>query len=171
MTTSSRFKGSHSENSFWYQRFELKQVRILENGQPFEDFDANDIFHEIIATVKAVKYEDDIPSVFIDNFKNHYVLVLDLTSKQGVTQDCHDPELVGEPLRLGQSLTFPLEQDTELIVLGKRISSVAVDKFNVVGKTISDVWRCSPANYQLKRCTRVSVPWLFPFRLRSNFFQ
>ena len=32
--------------------------------------------------------------------------------------------------------TFPLEHVTEVIVLGERMSSVAVDMFDVVGKNI-----------------------------------
>ena len=72
----------------------------------------------------------------IDNFKDHYVLVFDLTSMQDATKNCHYPELVGEPLRLELNFTFPLEHVTELIVLGERKSSVAVDKFGVVAKNI-----------------------------------
>ena len=55
---------------------------------------------------------------------------------QDATENCHYPELVGEPLSLELNLTFPLEHVTKLIVLGKRMSSVAVDKFAVVGKNI-----------------------------------
>ena len=55
---------------------------------------------------------------------------------QDATENCHYPELVGEPLRLELIFTFPLEHVTELIVLGERMSSVAVDKFGVVGKNI-----------------------------------
>ena len=83
-----------------------------------------------------MNFQDHIPSIPIDNFKDHYVLVLDLTSMQDATENCHYPELVGEPLRLALNFTFPLEHVTELIVLGERISSVAVDKFGVVGKII-----------------------------------
>ena len=50
--------------------------------------------------------------------------------------NCHYPELVGEPLRLELNFTFPLEHVTELILLGERMSSVAVDKFGVVGRSI-----------------------------------
>ena len=53
---------------------------------------------------------------------------------QKATKNSHYPELVGEPLRLELNFTFPLEHVTELIVLGERMSSVAVDKFGVVGK-------------------------------------
>ena len=92
MNTNSAFTGSYTENPFWYQQFELRQIRKLRGGQPIVDFDA--------------------------------------------TENCHYPELVGEPLRLELYFTFPLEHVTELILLGERMSSVAVDKFSVVGKNI-----------------------------------
>ena len=55
---------------------------------------------------------------------------------QDATENFHYPELVGEPLRLELNFTYPLENVTELNVLGERMSSVAVDKFGVVGKNV-----------------------------------
>ena len=86
--------------------------------------------------MKAMNFQDDIPSIPIDDFKDHYVLVFDLTSMQDATENCPHPELVGEALRLELNFTNPLENVTELIVLGERMSSVAVDKFGVVGKNV-----------------------------------
>ena len=86
--------------------------------------------------MKAMNFQDDIPSIPIDVFKDHYVLVFDLTSMQDATENCHYHELDGEPLRLELNFTNPLENVTELIVLGERMSSVAVDKFGVVGETV-----------------------------------
>ena len=86
--------------------------------------------------MKAMNFQDDIPSIPINNFKDHYVLVFALTSMQDATEHCHYPELVGEPLRLELNFTFALEHVTEVIVLGKRMSSVAVDIFGVVGSNI-----------------------------------
>ena len=83
-----------------------------------------------------MNFHDDIPSIRIGNFKDHYVLVFDLTSMQDATEKCHCPELVGELLRLELNFTFPLEPVTEFIVLGDRMSSVAVHKFGVVEKNI-----------------------------------
>ena len=57
--------------------------------------------------MKAIKFQDDIPSIPIDNFKDHYVLVFDLTSMQDATENCHYPELVGKPLRLELYSSFP----------------------------------------------------------------
>ena len=136
MNTNSAFTGSFTENPFRYQQFDLRQIRILRGGQPIVDFDAADNCRLYVTTMKAMNFQDDIPSIRIDTFKDHYVLVFDLTSMQDATENFHYPELVGEPLRLELNFTFPLEQITELIVLGERMLSVAVDKFGVVAKNI-----------------------------------
>ena len=134
MNTNSAFTGSFTENPFWYQQFDLRQTRILRGGQPIVDTADNCRLY--VTTMKAMNFQDDIPSIPIDDFKNHYVLVFDLTSMQDATENCHYPELVGEPLRLELNFTNPLENVTELIVMGERMSSVAVDKFGVVGKNV-----------------------------------
>ena len=83
-----------------------------------------------------MNFQDDIPSSPIDKFKDHYVLVFILTSIEDATENCDNAELVGTPLRLELNFTFPLKLVTELIVLGERMSSLAVDKFGVIGKSI-----------------------------------
>ena len=80
--------------------------------------------------------QDDIPSIPIDDFKDHYVLVFDLLSMQDAKEKCHYLELVGDPLRLEIIFTQPIENVSELIVLGERMSSVAVDNFGVVEKSV-----------------------------------
>ena len=136
MKTNTAFTGSFNENPFWCQQFDLRQIRKIRGRQPVVHFDAADNCRLCVTTMKAMNFQDDIPSIPIDNFKDHYVLVSDLTSKQDATENCHYPELVGAPLTLEVNFTFPLEHVTELIVLGERLSSVAVDKFFVVGKNI-----------------------------------
>ena len=97
-------------------------------------FDTADNCRLWVTTMKATNFQDDIPSIPIDNFKDHYVLVFDLTSMQDAPENCHYPEPVGEPLRLELSFTFPLEHVTERLVTRGRMPSVAVDKFVFVGK-------------------------------------
>ena len=84
--------------------------------------------------MKAMNFQDHIPSIPVDNFQDHYVLVFDLTSMQGATEHCYYPELIGEPLRLELYFSSPLENVTKVIVLRERMFCVAVDKFVVVGK-------------------------------------
>ena len=119
MNTNSVITGSSIENPFWYQQFDLRKIRILREGQPIVDFDTADNCRLYVTTMKAMKFQDDVPSNPIDDLKDHYVLVFDLTSKQDATENSHYPELVGEPLRLELNLTHPLENVTELIVLGE----------------------------------------------------
>ena len=95
MNTNSAFIGSYTVNPFWYQQFDLRrQIRILRGCQPIVDFDAADNCRFYVTTLKAMNFQDDIPSITIDNFKDHYVLVLDLTSMQDATENCYYPELV-----------------------------------------------------------------------------
>ena len=89
MNTNSAFTGSYNENPFWYQQFELRQSRILRGGQPIVDFDAADNCRLYVTTMKAMNLEDDIHSIPIDNSKDHYVLVFELTSMQDAIENCH----------------------------------------------------------------------------------
>ena len=83
-----------------------------------------------------MNFQVDNPLISIDDFKDHYVLVFDLTSMQDATEIRHYPEPFGEPLRLELNFTDPLENVTELNVLGERMSSVAVDNFGVLGRNM-----------------------------------
>ena len=134
--TNSPFTGSLTENLFWYQQFDLGQIKVFRRGQPIVDFDTAHKCRLYVTTMKAMNFQDDIPAIPFDDFKDHYVMVFDLTSMQDATKNCHYPELVGEPLSLELKFTNTLENITELFVLGERMSSVAVDKFGVVGKNV-----------------------------------
>ena len=83
-----------------------------------------------------MNFQDDIPSFPVDNFKDLYVLVFDLSSMQDATKQCHYHEIIGEPMKLELYFSSPLENVTEVSVLGERMSCVAVDIFGVVGKNI-----------------------------------
>ena len=136
LNTNSAFTGSFCGNPFWYEQFDLKQIIILRGGWPIADFDTADNYCLYVTTMKAMNFQNDSPSIASDDFKDHYVLVFDLTSMQGAIENCHYPELIGEPLRLELNLFHPLEDVTELIVFGERMSSIAVDNFCVVGKNV-----------------------------------
>ena len=58
--------------------------------------------------------------------------MFDSTSMQDGTENRHYLELVGELLKLELKFAFPPEHVTELIVMGKRMFSTALDKFGVV---------------------------------------
>ena len=85
--------------------------------------------------MKAMNFRVDDLSIPMSLFKDHYVLVFDLTSMEAATKNCHYPETVKDSLRLRLNFTFPLEHVTEFFVSGVRTSLVADQKFDVVGKT------------------------------------
>ena len=69
MNTNSAFTGSFTENSFWYQQFDLRQIRILRAEQLIVDFDTADNCCLYVTTMKAVNFQDDFPSIPIDDLK------------------------------------------------------------------------------------------------------
>ena len=138
MNSMPAFAGSFAENPFWYQQFNKRDIRILRGGRPFIYHDTTDNCCLYVTTMKAMNFQEDIPSIPVDNFKNHYVLVFGLNSMQDATEHCRYPELNGEPLRLELCFSSTLENVTEVILLGERMSSVVVNKFGVVGKNLSD---------------------------------
>ena len=60
INTNSAFTGSFTEYPFWYQQFDLRQLRILRGGQPIVDFDAADNCCLFVTTMKAMNFQDDI---------------------------------------------------------------------------------------------------------------
>ena len=84
--------------------------------------------------MKVTISQGDYLSIPIGFFENHFVLLFVLTSKQDGTGSCPCLNLVGELLRLEINNTHTPELVTELVVLGERMSSVAVDRFGNVAK-------------------------------------
>ena len=163
--------GSYTESAFVYHLFDLRQFEIFGGGHPIVDFAAAGICRLHVTTMKAMNFQDGLPSFPSDNFKDHYVLVFDLNLMQDATKNCHSPKLVGEPMRLEPNFTFLLENVTELIVLEEWMSSVAFAKFGVAGKRFKNGYCFSPANNQPYPTTQVSVPWFFPLWLCFSSLQ
>ena len=126
MNINSAFTGLKTENLFWFQEFNLRQSGILRGGQPILSFDAADNCRLYVTTMKAMNFQGQNPPILIDNFKYHYVLVLDFMEMQNATENYQNPEPVGKPLRLDIIFTFPQEHVNELLVLWERKSLVAV---------------------------------------------
>ena len=78
---------------------------------------------------------------------------------QDAIETCPYPELVGKPLGLELIFTFALGHVTELIVLGERMSLVAVNRFDNVGKNIESGQCFFPTKNQSYAATQVLVLW------------
>ena len=59
--TNSAFTGSYTKVFFWYQQFDLRQIRILRGCEPIVDFDAADNCRFIVTTMKTMNFQDEIP--------------------------------------------------------------------------------------------------------------
>ena len=136
MNSNSSFTSSFPKSPFWYQQFNLRDIRILSGRRLFVHHDTTDNCRLYVTTMKAMNFQNDVSSISNDNFKDLYVLMFDLTSMQDATEHRHYPELIREPLRLELYLNSPPENVTEVTVLGESMSSVAVDKFGVVEKNL-----------------------------------
>ena len=71
MNTNSAFTGSYTENPFWHQQFDLRQIKRLRGRQLPVDFDAADICRLYVITKKAINFQDDVPSITNKNIKDH----------------------------------------------------------------------------------------------------
>ena len=134
MNTSLAVAGSFYESPFNYQKFHLRELRIIRGGTAIISLDTTSPCRPYSRTMEATQFNEDFPALPMENFQNHYILVLDLTSLQDAAKQLHFPELSGESLRLELFFEFPLEQVTEVIVLGERLSNIQIDKFGTVAK-------------------------------------
>ena len=136
MNTNSAVAGSFHENLFNYQQFHLRELRIIRGGRAIVSLDTTSPCRPYSITMKAMQFNEDFPALPMEDFQNHYILVFDLTSLQDAAEHLHYPELSGESLRLEMFFQFPLEQVTEVIVLGERLSNIQIEKFGTVAKNV-----------------------------------
>ena len=129
MNTNSAFTGHFQENPFHYQKFGLREQRVVRGGRAIVSVDTTNDCRAYVTTMKAMNFNEDIPALPNNLFQNHYVLVFDFTSIQDAGENFHYPELSGESIRLEMFFDRPLTNVTELIFLGERMSTFKIDQF------------------------------------------
>ena len=92
MNTNSAFTGLYTENTFWYLRFDLRQIRTLRGGRRILHFNAADNCRLDVTKMKTMNFQDDILSVPIDKFRNFSILVFDLALMQDSTENFVYPQ-------------------------------------------------------------------------------
>ena len=128
MNKKSAVAGSFRKNFFNYQQFHLRKLRINRCGRAIISLDTTFFCRPYITTIKAMQFNEDFPALLIEDFRNHYILVLDLTSRQDAAERLHYQEFSGESLQLEMFFQFHLEQSTEMIVVRERLSNVKLNK-------------------------------------------
>ena len=114
----------------------MRDLRIIRGGRATISLDTTSPCRTCVTTMKAMQFNEDFPALPMEDFQNHYILVFDLTSLQDATEHLHYPELSVESLRLEMFFQFPLEQVTEVIVLGESLSNIHIDKLGTVAKNM-----------------------------------
>ena len=99
MKTKSVVAGSFPENLFNCQQFHLRELGIIRGGRVFISLDTISPCRPYLTTVKA-KFNKDFSAQILEDFRNHYFLVFDLTSLQDAAEQLQYPELSGESLSL-----------------------------------------------------------------------
>ena len=136
LNANSAVAGSFHENHFNYQQFQLSELRIIRGGRAIISLDTTSPCCPYVITMKAMQFNEDFPALPMEDFQNHYILVFDLTSLQDAAEHLHYLELSGESLRVEMFYQLSLEQVTEVIVLGERLSNIQTDIFGTVAKNV-----------------------------------
>ena len=136
MNTNSAFTGQFQENPLHYQKFGLRELRIVRGGRAIVSVDTTNDCRAYVTTMKAMNFNEEIPALSKNLFQKHDVPVFDLTSLQDAGENIQYPELSGEIIRSEMFFSHPLTNVTELIVLGERMSIVKINLFGTVAKNV-----------------------------------
>jgi len=138
MNTNENFNGSRFSNPFHYQSFGLTRVAIFNQATRLVDIkinprDQNGHVQLYYNTLKALHFQHDGPDVDLEDYKDHFVMVFDLTSTQQSNNEVYYPELTASQLRIELNFAEPLEKAVEVLVLGEILTTVYIkDNADVV---------------------------------------
>lgn len=135
MNKNADFTGSIKTNPFHYQKFGLRDLRIVRGGQTIISMNTTDDVVPYFHTIKSLNFDQDGPGIDLNDFPNHYILVFDLTSTLQADTDVYYPEVVGAAIRLELFFDTTLTDTVELIVLGEKLSTVFIHQD---GRVIKD---------------------------------
>ena len=124
--------GHFQENPFHYQKFGLRELRIVRGGRAIVSLDTTNVLTSYVTTMKTMNFNEDIPALPNHQFENQYIQVFDLTSLQDAGENIDYPELSCESIRLEMFFDRSLRNVTEINVLGERLSTVKIDQFGTV---------------------------------------
>ena len=128
MNTNEGFGGKLLMNQFHYQPFGLQRIVLYRNGNVLFDNSLKDggMAQVYYNTIRNLHYNHDSPGIPLKDYKNHFVIVYDLTSTQQSHNQVYYPELVGGALRLELTFEKALEQSIQLFILGEQLSSLYI---------------------------------------------
>ncbi len=136
LNTNSAFRGKRDGNPFWFQKFDLRQVKIIRGSQTLVDLDTRDDCEAFVTTLKALKFNDDGPGFKKEDYENRYVLAFDLTSTQEANVTMYFPEVLAAPLRVELYFDRSQPEALEIFLLGERLTTVSINDQRSVSKNL-----------------------------------
>ena len=73
MITNSAIRGWCTEKPSWYEKFDLRQVRMLRGGQLNAVFFASDKSCFFVTTMETMIFQDDLNSILVDSSIDHFL--------------------------------------------------------------------------------------------------
>lgn len=138
MNTNESFTGKLHLNPFHYQTFGLERIVLYRNGTVLFDNSLKDggIVQLYSNTLRNLHFDHNSPGIALKEYKDHFVIVYDLTSTQQSNSQVYYPELVGGSLRLELIFKEALKDSIEVLVLGEQLTTLYV-------KSTGEVYRDS----------------------------
>ena len=134
MNENSAFTGDKKENPFHFQKFGLREIRIVRGNQTIVEMNCVNDFRPYITTMEALKFKEDGPNVKLEDYQNHYLLFFDLTSMQESNVELYYPDIVASGLRLELYFSDNLKETVELMITGEKLSTVLIKNTGEVTK-------------------------------------
>ena len=164
MIKKSAFAGCFHENPFNYQQFHLRDLRVIWGGRATISLNTTSPCRLYVTTMKTRQFNKNFPARSMEDIQNYYILVFDLTSLQDAAEQLPYPELSDESLRLEVFFQFLLKQETEVIVLGERLSKIQIDNLGIVAKNVYFLFEFSGFYKKI-----VTIFWDFPSLLHLYY--
>ena len=116
----------------------MSQIVVYRNGQPIVGTPVSTTFNDRIYfnTLEALDFLDKGGlGITLDNYPNHFILALDLTSTQEASHDFIHPELTNCSISVQLTFDGALAANVEILFLGERSSTYYVISERKVTKT------------------------------------
>ena len=134
MNTNDAFAGTLGTNPYHYQKFDLREIRVFRGNVPVVSHNTEIDVFTYSNTVENLNIKSDGNGIPVDHYKDHFIMVFDLTPTREADSDVYFPDLVGEPLRIELYFTEALTNAIEVVFLGEKLTSVLINKEGKVEK-------------------------------------
>lgn len=138
MNTNTAFAGSSATNPFHYTKFDLQSITLYRNGIPISGTPLStiDTKRAYFSSLGALSFADHGHGIPLDQYKDHFVIVFDLTSTLEASQEYIHPELTNTSLSVEFTFGTPLTNAIEVFFIGEKASTIYIDKSRNISKNV-----------------------------------